>query len=135
VTSRSIELGMLAVSVLDAVIDRRRSVLVTHVMTLAGLGFLWLLRIEPSVWLLGGFVVCCAATLSRRRRCISSEVGRRRRSSAVSASAAALAKQLVARVGGLPRDWTGAYDAVISFSVVSLLIAMAPFLTLRSLRE
>jgi predicted MFS family arabinose efflux permease len=37
-------------------------------------------------------------------------------------------------IGGLLRDWTGGYDAVIGFSVISLLIAMAPFLTLRSLR-
>jgi predicted MFS family arabinose efflux permease len=38
-------------------------------------------------------------------------------------------------IGGLLHDWTGGYDAVIGFSVISLLLAMTPFLTLHAMRE
>ncbi|MDP2332330.1 MAG: MFS transporter [Reyranella sp.] len=133
-------LGMLAVSGLDAVIGRRRAVLLTYVITLTGLGFLWLLRIEPSVWLLGGFVVCCGATLGSRSPLISATAMHlfRGRSAAtifgcISVGAGA-GQAIGAWIGGLLHDWTGGYDAVIGFSVVSLLLAMAPFLTLRALR-
>jgi len=130
---------MLSVSGLDGIIGRRRSVLLTYVITLAGLGFLWLLRIEPSVWMLGGFVVCCGATLGSRSPLISvtaMQLFRGRASATIfgSISIGAGAGQAIgAWIGGLLHDWTGGYDAVIGFSVISLLLAMTPFLTLRAL--
>jgi predicted MFS family arabinose efflux permease len=134
-------LGMLSVSGLDGIIGRRRSVLLTYVVTLAGLGFLWLLRVEPSIWVLVGFVVCCGATLGSRSPLISAtamQLFRGRASATIfgSISIGASAGQAIgAWIGGLLHDWTGGYDAVIGFSVISLLLAMTPFLTLRALRE
>ena len=37
--------------------------------------------------------------------------------------------------GGLLHDWTDGHNAVIGFSVISLLLAMTPFLNLRTLRQ
>jgi MFS family permease len=119
---------MLAVSGLDAIIGRRSSVLLTYFITLTGLGFLWLLRIEPSVWLLGGFIVCCGATLGSRSPLISATAMHLFRGRAAATifgciSIGAGAGQAIgAWIGGLLHDWTGGYDAVIGFSVVSLLL-------------
>jgi MFS family permease len=117
---RTPALGMLSVSSLDGIIGRRRSVLLTYVITLAGLGFLWLLRIEPSVWMLGGFVVCCGATLGSRSPLISAtavQLFRGRASATIfgSTSIGAGADQAIgAWIGGLLHDWTGGYDAMMN---------------------
>jgi hypothetical protein len=119
---------MLAVSGLDAIIGRRSSVLLTYFITLTGLGFLWLLRIEPSVWLLGGFIVCCGATLGSRSPLISATAMHLFRGRAAATIfgciciGAGAGQAIGAWIGGLLHDWTGGYDAVIGFSVVSLLL-------------
>jgi hypothetical protein len=93
-------LGMLSECGLDGIIDRRRSVLLTYIITLAGLGFLWLLRVKPSVWMLGGFVVCRGTTLLARPvgfgagDAAFSAAGLQPRSLAASASGLAPVRQL-----------------------------------------
>ena len=133
--------GMFAVSGLDRVIGRRRCVLLTYAVTLTGLGFLWALRLHPGIWVLGGFVLCCGATLGSRSPLISATAIEHFRGRAAGTifgciSIGSGAGQAIgAWTGGLLHDWTGGYDAVIGFSVVSLVIGMTPFLMLRALRE
>jgi len=132
--------GMFAVSMLDRIIGRRCTVLLTYLVTLTGLAFLWLLRLDPSIWLLGGFVLCCGATLGSRSPLLSATAIQLFRGPSAATifgciSIGSGAGQAIgAWTGGLLHDWTGGYDAVIGFSVASLLIAMLPFLTLRALR-
>ena len=45
-----------------------------------------------------------------------------------------LPEAIGAWTGGVLHNWIGSYDAVIGFSVVSLLLAVTPFLTLRAAR-
>lgn len=133
--------GMLAISWLDGIIGRRRAVLLTYLVTLCGLGFLWALCLAPSVWVLGGFVLCCGVTLGSRSPLLSAtavQVFRGRSAATIFGSisiGAGIGQAIGAWAGGLLHDATGGYDAVIGLSVVSLLLAMLPFLTLRALRD
>lgn len=134
-------IGMMAVSWLDGIIGRRPSVLLSYVVTLAGVIMLWLLRLHPSVWLLGGFVLCFGSTLGSRGPLISTTAMRlfRGRASATIFGAITLGagagQALGSWAGGLLHDWSGGYDLVIGFAVVSLLVGMTPFLTLPALRD
>jgi MFS family permease len=133
--------GMLAISWLDSRIGRRRAVLLTYLVTLTGLTCLWLLRLTPSVWLLGGFVLCCGTTLGSRSPLLSTTAIQLFRGPAAATifgciSIGSGAGQAIgAWTGGLLHDLTGGYDAVVGFSVGSLLVAMLPFLVLPALRE
>jgi MFS family permease len=133
--------GMFGASWLDGIVGRRRCVLLTYLVTLTGLGFLWLLRLQPSVWLLCGFVLCCGATLGSRSPLLSATAIQMFRGRAAAtifgciSIGAGAGQALGAWTGGLLHDWTGGYDAVIGFSVVSLLVAMTPFLMLPALRS
>jgi len=133
--------GMIAVSWLDGVIGRRLSVLLSYVVTLSGVIMLWLLRLNPSPWLLGGFVVCFGSTLGSRGPLISTTAMRlfRGRAAATIFGAISIGSGLGQAVGswsgGLLHDWSGGYNFVIGFAVVSLVLGMTPFLTLKVLRE
>lgn len=134
-------IGMMAVSWLDGVIGRRPSVLLSYVVTITGVILLWLIRLHPSFWLLGGFVVCFGSTLGSRGPLISTTAMRlfRGRASATIFGAitigAGVGQALGSWAGGLLHDWSGGYNLVIGFAVVSLLIGMTPFLTLTALRD
>ncbi|HZB94095.1 MAG TPA: hypothetical protein VE397_21780, partial [Stellaceae bacterium] len=134
-------IGMIAVSWLDGVIGRRPSVLLSYVVTISGVLMLWLLRLGPSLWLLGGFVLCFGSTLGSRGPLISITAMRifRGRAAATIFGAisigAGIGQAIGSWAGGLLHDWSGGYDLVMGFAVVSLLCGMMPFLTLRALRE
>ncbi|MGO8920013.1 MAG: MFS transporter [Stellaceae bacterium] len=133
--------GMIAVSWLDGIIGRRPSVLLSYVVTLAGIAMLWLLRFHPSLWLLGGFVLCFGSTLGSRGPLISTTAMRLFHGRAVATIfgaitiGAGVGQAIGSWAGGLLHDWSGGYDLVIGFAVISLLCGMTPFLTLRALRE
>ncbi|HUC66768.1 MAG TPA: MFS transporter [Stellaceae bacterium] len=134
-------IGMIAVSWLDGVIGRRPSVLLSYAVTLAGVAMLWLLSLHPSPWLLAGFVICFGSTLGSRGPLISATAMRlfRGRMAATIFGAITIGsgtgQAIGAWAGGLLHDWSGGYNWVIGFAVVSLLCGMMPFLTLRVLRE
>jgi hypothetical protein len=54
------------VSWLDALIGRRRAILLSYSLTVAGIGMLWLVRPYPSVWLLYVFLLCFGGTIGSR---------------------------------------------------------------------
>src|SRR3954452_615144 len=58
--------GMLTVSWLDGLLGRRRAILVSYTLTVAGILMLWALRRYPNVWLLGGFLLCFGSTMGSR---------------------------------------------------------------------
>jgi MFS family permease len=134
-------IGMIAVSWLDGVIGRRPSVLLSYVVTLAGVAMLWLLSLHPSPWLLAGFVICFGSTLGSRGPLISATAMRlfRGRMAATIFGAITIGsgtgQALGSWAGGLLHDWSGGYNWVIGFAAVSLICGMMPFLTLRVLRE
>jgi MFS family permease len=132
---------MIAVSWLDGIIGRRRSVLLSYAVTLAGVGLLWLLSLHRSLWLLGGFVLCFGSTLGSRGPLISTTAMRIFRGRAVATIFGAITigsgvgQAAGSWAGGLLHDWSGGYNLVMGFAVVCLVCGMTPFLTLRVLRE
>jgi MFS family permease len=134
-------IGMLAVSWLDGIIGRRPSVLLSYVVTISGIIMLWLLSLRPSIWLLGGFVLCFGSTLGSRGPLISTTAMRIFRGRAVATIfgaitvGAGLGQAIGAWSGGLLHDWSGGYNLVIGFAILSLICGMMPFLTLKVLRE
>jgi MFS family permease len=133
--------GMIAVSWLDGVIGRRPSVLLSYVVTLSGVVMLWALSLHPSLWLLGGFVLCFGSTLGSRGPLISTTAMHLFRGRAVATIFGAITigsgvgQAVGSWAGGLLHDWSGGYNLVIGFAIVSLLCGMTPFLTLPALRE
>ena len=57
---------MVSVSTLDGIIGRRPSVLVSYAISIAGIGFLWLLQWFPNYWLLTAFVICFGSMIGSR---------------------------------------------------------------------
>jgi MFS family permease len=134
-------IGMLSVGWLDGLIGRRPSVLLSYVVTLAGIAMLWLLGRFPSVWLLAGFVLCFGSTLGSRGPLISTVAMRLFGGGAVAtifgtiAIGAGLGAATGSWTGGLLHDWSGGYDLVIGFAFLSILCGMLPFLTVPALRR
>ena len=134
-------LGMLTVSMLDGYLGRRRSILLSYGLSMAGIGMLWLLARWPSGWLLFGFLFCFGSTFGSRGPLISAtamSIFRGRQVGEIFGAillGAGLGSGLGAWCGGLIHDWSGGYDQVLLFSIVSLAIGMLPFMVVPSLRR
>ena len=133
--------GMIVVGWLDTLIGRRPSVLLSYMISLAGIGALWLLARVPSTWLLGVFIVCFGGMLGSRGPLVST-IAQRVFGGPQAATiygmitiGSGLGSALGAWAGGLLHDWTGSYEPVIAFSAGSVLCAVVPFLTLTALRR
>lgn len=134
-------LGMLTVSLLDALIGRRRAILLSYGLSTSGMVMLWLLARYPSGWLLFGFLLCFGSTHGSRGPLISAtaiNLFRGRRVGEIFGAillGSGLGAALGSWCGGLIHDWTGSYEAVIGFALASVLIGMAPFLLVPLLRR
>jgi MFS family permease len=133
--------GMIVVGWLDTLIGRRPSVLLSYMISLVGIGALWLLARVPSTWLLGVFIVCFGGMLGSRGPLVST-IAQRVFGGPQAATiygmitiGSGLGSALGAWAGGLLHDWTGSYEPVIAFSAGSVLCAVVPFLTLTALRR
>jgi predicted MFS family arabinose efflux permease len=133
--------GMLSVTWLDGVIGRRRSVLLSYAISIIGIGLLWLLQRHPNIWLLTGFVVCFGSMLGSRGPLISAtamKIFRGKRVGTIFGTimiGSGLGTALGSWCGGLIHDLTGSYDALLTFSLVSVILGMIPFLVIPALRE
>src|SRR3569623_859856 len=58
--------GMIGVSVLDGLIGRRPSVLLSYAISILGIFLLWLLQYYPNLILLTGFVICFGSMMGSR---------------------------------------------------------------------
>jgi MFS family permease len=134
-------IGMLTISGLDSLIGRGPSVLLSYTITGVGIGMLWLLRWYPSSWLLAGFVVCFGSTMGSRGPLLTAAIMETFRGKQIGTifGAISLGSGLGSAVGsftgGLIHDWSGSYDPVIGFALVSVFVGMLPFLFLSALRR
>lgn len=133
--------GMLGVTWLDGVIGRRRSVLLSYALSIVGIVLLWLLRFYPNIWMLTAFVVCFGSMIGSRGPLISATAMKIFRGERVGtiygtiSIGSGLGAALGSWSGGLIHDFTGGYDALLLFSLISVVLGMIPFLAIRALRE
>lgn len=133
--------GMLGVTWLDGVIGRRRSVLLSYALSIVGIALLWLLRFYPNIWMLTAFVVCFGSMIGSRGPLISATAMKIFRGERVGtiygtiSIGSGLGAALGSWSGGLIHDFTGDYDALLLFSLISVILGMIPFLAIRALRE
>lgn len=133
--------GMLTVSMLDGLIGRRRTILLSYGLSTSGIVMLWLLPGFPSIWLLAGFIICFGSTLGSRGPLISAvamNIFRGKRVGTIFGAislGSGLGAALGSWSGGLIHDWAGSYDPVIGFALINVLAGMIPFLTLQALRR
>lgn len=134
-------IGMLTISWLDAIIGRRRAILLSYAMTSLGLVMLWLLQRYPTLWLLAGFLLFFGSTIGSRGPLITAvamQIFRGKRAGIIFGSisiGSGLGAALGSWSGGLIHDLSGSYDLVIGFALVSVWLGMIPFMTVRALRE
>lgn len=132
--------GMLSITWLDGLIGRRRSVLLSYAISMAGIAMLWLLKSHPNIWLLTGFVICFGSMIGSRGPLITAtamKIFRGRQVGTIYGTIAigsGLGSALGSWSGGLIHDFTGSYDALLGFAFVSVILGMLPFLVVPSLR-
>ena len=132
--------GMFSITWLDGIIGRRRSVLFSYALSIAGIAMLWLLKRYPSVWLLTGFVVSFGSTVGSRAPLISATAIRLFRGKQIATIygtivfGGGLGQAVGSLSGGLIADVTGSYDALLAYGLVSVIIGMIPFLVISALR-
>ncbi len=133
--------GMLATSWLDGLLGRRRTILLSYGLSTSGIVMLWLLKAHPDPWLLAGFVMCFGGTIGSRGPLVSAAAMTLFRGPQVGtifgavSLASGLGSALGSWSGGLIHDWTGSYDGVIVFALLSVLAGMVPFLVVPALRR
>ena len=133
--------GMMLVSWLDGVIGRVRSILFSYSLTISGIVMLYYLARFPNWWLLAGFVVCFGSMQGSRGPLITAtamQIFRGERVGTIFGTisiGSGLGAALGSWSGGLIHDWTGGYDAVIGFALVSIIAGMMPFLVVPMLRR
>ena len=133
--------GMLTVSLLDGFLGRRGAILFSYSLSTAGIVMLWLLRTYPTAWLLVGFLICFGSTIGSRGPLISAaaiSIFRGERVGTIFGAisiGAGLGSALGSWSGGLILDWTGNYDLVIAFALISVWLGMTPFLVSPALRR
>jgi MFS family permease len=133
--------GMLTVSWLDGLLGRRRAILLSYSITVAGILMLWSLTRHPSIWLLGGFLVCFGSTMGSRGPLVAAATMSLFRGKRVGTIMGAISigqgigSALGSWTGGLIHDWSQSYDLVFAFALVSVILGMMPFLVAPALRE
>jgi MFS family permease len=134
-------LGMLTVSWLDGLLGRRRAILASYSLTVAGILMLWALGRHPSIWLLGGFLLCFGSTMGSRGPLITAAamtIFRGKRVGTIVGTisiGAGLGSAIGSWSGGLIHDFWQSYDPVFAFALASVLVGMTPFLVAPALRN
>ena len=134
-------IGMLTISWLDGVIGRRRSVLCSYGLSITGILMLWALQFYPNVVLLTGFVVCFGSMIGSRGPLLTAtamKIFRGERVGTIYGTitiGSGLGSAFGSWFGGLLHDWTGSYNPLLAFALVSVIIGMIPFLVVPALRR
>jgi MFS family permease len=132
--------GMLTVSWLDGLLGRRRAILASYSLTVAGIVMLWALSRHPNLWLLGGFLICFGSTMGSRGPLITAAAMTIFRGRSVGtivgtiSIGAGLGSAIGSWSGGLIHDLAQSYDPVFAFALCSVLLGMTPFLVAPALR-
>jgi MFS family permease len=132
--------GMLTVSWLDGFLGRRRAILFSYSLTVAGIVMLWSLSRYPSVWLLGGFLFCFGSTMGSRGPLVTAAAMTIFRGNRVGtivgtiSIGSGLGSAIGSWSGGLLHDWTQSYDLVFAFALTSVVMGMTPFLVAPALK-
>jgi MFS family permease len=133
--------GLLGITWLDGLIGRRPSVLLSYGVSIIGIIMLWALQWYPNFWLLTGFVVCFGSMIGSRGpllTAIAMNIFRGERIGTIFGTisiGAGLGSAFGSWGGGLIHDWTHSYNPLITFSLVSVVLGMIPFLVVPALRR
>jgi MFS family permease len=133
--------GMLGVSTMDGIIGRRPSVLISYAISIVGIFLLWLLQWYPNFWILTAFVLTFGSMIGSRGPLITATAMKIFRGERVGTIFGAisigsgLGSALGSWSGGLIHDLTHSYNQLIAFSLVNVLLGMAPFLVVPALRR
>ena len=134
-------IGMLTISWLDGVIGRRRSVLCSYGLSITGIVMLWALQFFPNVILLTGFVICFGSMIGSRGPLLTAtamKIFRGERVGTIYGTitiGSGLGSAFGSWFGGVLHDWTGSYNPLLAFALVSVIIGMIPFLVVPALRN
>ena len=133
--------GMFGVSILDGIIGRRPSVLLSYTISIIGIFFLWLLQWYPNYFLLTAFVICFGSMIGSRGPLITAtalKIFQGKRVGTIFGTisiGAGLGSALGSWSGGLIHDFSHSYNPVIAFSLVNVVLGMIPFLVVPALRR
>jgi MFS family permease len=133
--------GMLGVSSLDGLIGRRPSVLFSYALSIIGIGMFWGLQWSPNIWLLTGFVVCFGSMIGSRGPLLSAtamKIFRGKRLGTIYGTisiGSGLGSAFGSWAGGLIHDLSHAYNPLILFALISVILGMIPFLIVPALRN
>jgi MFS family permease len=133
--------GMLGVSTLDGIIGRRPSVLISYAISMSGIGLLWLLQWYPNFWVLAAFILTFGSMIGSRGPLVTATAMKIFQGERVGtifgtiSIGSGLGSALGSWSGGLIHDLSHGYNQVIAFSLVNLLLGMAPFLFVPALRR
>jgi MFS family permease len=133
--------GMLTVSWLDGLLGRRRAILLSYSLTIAGIAMLWSLSRHPNIWSLGGFLFCFGSTMGSRGPLVAAatvSIFRGRRVGTIMGTisiGSGIGSAIGSWTGGLIHDWSQSYDLVFAFATASVLLGMTPFLVAPALRQ
>jgi MFS family permease len=131
--------GMLAFGWADQRIGRQPSVALSYSLSLAAIGFLWLVGRHPSPILLALFVLCLGATFGSRGPLVAAMVARIFRGPSLGGILGSIilgggiGGAVGTFVGGWLHDATGGYDATLVYAFCSLLVGAAPFWSIKTL--
>ena len=133
--------GMLGVSWLDGLIGRRPSVLFSYALSIIGIGMFWALQWWPNIWLLTGFVICFGSMIGSRGPLLSAtamKIFRGKRLGTIYGTisiGSGLGSAFGSWAGGLIHDLSHAYNPLILFALISVILGMIPFLVVPALRN
>jgi MFS family permease len=133
--------GMLGVSWLDGLIGRRPSVLFSYALSIIGIGMFWGLQWSANIWLLTGFVVCFGSMIGSRGPLLSAtamKIFRGKRLGTIYGTisiGSGLGSAFGSWAGGLIHDLSHAYNPLILFALISVILGMIPFLVVPALRN
>lgn len=127
-----IPFGMMASGTLIVRIGITKTALLSYVMTIAGVGFLWLLTDTAHSWALWGFIICFGLSMGTRGPMVGSLAARifKGRNFGTIYGAIYMGGGTGAAFGsyfsGTLYDLTGQYDAIFLFSAIALILGSIP---------
>ena len=125
----------------NGIIGRRPSVLFSYALSIVGIVMLWLLQWYPNYAMLTGFVVCFGSMIGSRGPLLTAtamKIFRGERVGTIYGTitiGSGLGSAFGSLSGGVIHDWTHSYNLLITFSLVSVLLGMIPFLVVPALRR
>ncbi len=140
-TGLFIPIGMLGSGYLVNKIGVLPTALGTYIVTAAAVLFLWTMQSADHLWALYGFILCFGLSMGSRGPMIGSVASRLFRGRKFGtifgfiSVGSGIGMASGSYFSGLLYDITGSYDAVFTYSLISLLIGASPFILVSAMRK